>query len=198
MYPDYDKPINANIATDMREALGCINTYKNCVKSMILPYGREFAVLPLTEQALKYREILNAQRDVDYCRREANAMLGLFDRLDGLNSYEDKQKIMTFLEGMTLDTYIISYLGSFILGGNVKHIDSIHLYNSGATGLGITMTATDDVFTLNFKQSFADDKYVKAFSEQLEEFGIEYDLSDAIGFLTPEDNLIQRKRRNRE
>lgn len=43
IYPDYDKPINANIATDMRRALGTENTYKNCVLSMILPYDRQFA-----------------------------------------------------------------------------------------------------------------------------------------------------------
>ena len=82
LYPDYDKPVNANIATDMREALDCPNTFKNCVKSMILPYSREFSKKTLTEQATEYREILKAQRDRDFCRKEANAMLGLFDKLD--------------------------------------------------------------------------------------------------------------------
>lgn len=196
LYPDWNKTINANIATDMREALDIPNTFKNCVKSMILPYDKEFAKLSLKEQATKYREILNAQRDYDYCRKEANSMLGLYDKLDSLSSYEAKQQIMSFFDGMTLDTYIISYLGQMILGENKKYVDSIHLYNSGTTGLGITVISCGDNFVLNFKQNFRSDKYIKAFCNELDKAVIEYSLSDVIEFVTPEDNLIRRKRKN--
>ena len=192
LYPDYDKPVNANIATDMREALDCPNTFKNCVKSMILPYSREFSQKTLTEQATEYREILKAQRDRDYCRKEANAMMGLFDKLDEYGSYEEKQKIMDFFEGMTLNTYIVSYLGQFKLGENAMHIDEIHLYNSGTTGLGINMISCGESFVLDFKQNFASDKYVKAFSAQLDQLGIAYQASEAIPFVTPGDSLIKR------
>lgn len=198
LYPDYDKPINANIATDMREALDCPNTFKNCVKSMLLPYSREFSEKTLTEQATEYREILKAQRDRDYCRKEANAMMGLFDRLDEFDSYEDKQKIMSFFEGMTLNTYIISYVGKFNLGENAEYIDSIHIYNSGTTGLGINMNCCGEAFLLDFKQNFASDKYVKAFCAELERFGISYQASDAIAFITPGDSLIKRGSREED
>ena len=193
IYPDYDKPINANIATDMRRALGAENTYKNCVLSMILPYDRQFASLPLKEQATKYRELLNAQRDADYCRFQANAMIKLFDKLDSISGYADKQKIMTFFEDMALDTYVISYLGQFAPGSNAQHVDSIHLYNSGTTGLGITMTATDVCFTINFKQSFESDRYVKAFAAQLRRLGISCEPGNGIEFETPTDNLLKRR-----
>ena len=83
---------------------------------MALPYDREFAKKSLSEQAEEYRHILKAQRDCDYCRKQANAMIGLSDRLDSLESYEEKQMIMGFFEGMMLNTYIISYLGKFKLG----------------------------------------------------------------------------------
>lgn len=192
LYPDYDKPINANIATDMREALDAPNTFKNCVKSMILPYSRELAEKSLAEQAAEYRRLLAAQRDRDYCRREANAMLGLFDRLDGLGSYGEKQKIMAFYEGMTLNTYIISYLGRFKLGENAQYIDDIHLYNSGTTGLGVNMISCGDFFVLDFKQSFSSDKYVKAFCAQLDWLGITYQDSGIIPFVTPGDSLMKR------
>lgn len=194
LFPDYDKPINANIATDMREALGCQNTFKNCVKSMILPYDRKIAELPLSEQGTKYRNILNAQRDFDYCRREANSMLGLFDKLDSLQSYEEKQSIMSFFEGMLLNTYMISYLGRFILGENEKYIDGIHLYNSGTTGLGINMICSGENFILDFKQSFASDRYVKAFLNEIKNFGIAYTKSERIEFFTPTDKLIKHKK----
>ena len=192
LYPDYDKPINANIATDMRDALDAPNTFKNCVKSMILPYSRELAEKDLPEQAAEYRSLLSAQRDRDYCRKEANAMMGLFDKLDSLSSYEEKQKIMSFYEGMTLNTYIISYLGQFHLGENAQYIDDIHLYNSGTTGLGINMISCGDFFVLDFKQSFSSDQYVKAFCGQLSLFGISFQASDVIPFTTPGDALMKR------
>lgn len=192
VYPGYDKPINANIATDMRDALDMPNTYKNCVKSMILPYSREFSEKDLAEQATEYREILKAQRDRDYCRKEANAMIGLSNKLDCLGSYEEKRKIMTFFEGMTLDTYIISYLGRFSLGENAQYIDDIHLYNSGTTGLGINMISCGDLFIFDFKQNFQSDKYVRAFCDELDKLEIEYTASDMIPFITPGDSIIKR------
>lgn len=193
MYPDYDKPINANIATDMREALGYPNTFKNCVRSMILPYDRSFAQTTLKEQATKYRGILNAQRDYDYCRHEANSMMKLFDKLDSLTTYEEKRGVMAFFEGMTLNTYIISYLGQFILGDNAQYIESIHLYNSGTTGLGINMISCGETFVLDFKQNFNSDKYVKAFLKQLDGMNISYSASGRIEFFTPCDKLLKRK-----
>ena len=193
IFPEYDKPVNANIATDMRAALDCPNTYKNCVKSMILPYDRTFAALPLAEQATEYRSILNAQRDRDYCRREADSMLALFDKLDSLRTYREKQNIMTFFEGMLLNTYVISYLGRFTLGGNAGYIDGIHLYNSGTAGLGINMICAGDYFTLDFKQNFPSDRYVRGFLWRLDECGIQYAASGRIDFSTPTDKLIRRK-----
>lgn len=47
IFPDFDKPINANIAVDIRDALDLPNTFKNCVRSMPLPYTREFSDMPL-------------------------------------------------------------------------------------------------------------------------------------------------------
>lgn len=119
-------------------------------------------------------------------------MLGLFDKLDGFDSYEEKQKMMSFFEGMTLNTYIISYLGKFNLGENAVYIDDIHLYNSGTTGLGINMISCGEYFVLDFKQNFASDKYVKAFIAQLDKLGIDYQISEVIPFITPGDSVIKR------
>lgn len=156
LYPEYDKPINANIAAE-------------------------------------YRALLAAQRDRDYCRKEANAMVGLSDKLDSLGSYEEKQKIMSFFEGMSLNTYIVSYLGKFNFGENAQYISDIHFYNSGTTGLGINMSCCGNFFFLDFKQNFPSDKYVKAFCVELEKLGIEYTASGKIPFITPGDSIIARK-----
>ncbi len=192
LFPDFDKPINANIAVDIRDALDLPNTFKNCVRSMPLPYRREFLTMPLSEQAQEQRTLLNAQRDRDNCRRAANASLAMFDKLDALEGYEAKQGMMYFFNGMLINTYVISYLGQMVVNENAQYIDTIRFYNSGAAGMGITMLACGDKFCLNFKQSFESDKYVKAFCRQLEKYGIEYTLSEVIPFVTPKDSIIKR------
>lgn len=192
LYPDYDKPIHANIAADMREALEVPNTFKNCVCTMLLPYDRQFSSFPLKEQATEYRRLLSLQRDRDYCRRSATQMIGLSDKLDTLSSYEEKQSIMSFFEGMKLNTYIISYLGQFILGESSKYVKEIHLYNSGASGLEINMISAGGLFVIDFKQSFSSSRYVKAFCEECSRYGLSYTASDVIPFLTPTDSLIKR------
>ncbi len=193
LYPEFDKPINANIAVDIRDALDLTNTFKNCVRSMPLSYTKEFLEMSLAEQAKIQRASLNAQRDRDNCRKAANASLGMFDKLDTLESYEAKQQMMDFFNGMLINTYVISYMGQMVLNENAKYIDMIGFYNSGAAGLGVTMLATGDKFCLNFKQSFESDKYVKAFCEELKKLGIEYTVSEVIPFVTPRDSIIKRK-----
>lgn len=192
LFPYFNKPINANIAVDIRDALDLTNTFKNCVRSMPLPFSREFLNMPLSEQAANQRALLKAQRDRDNCRRAANASLAMFDKLDGLEGYEAKQGMMDFFNGMLINTYVISYMGQMVLNENTQYIDTVGLYNSGAAGLGITMLATSDKFCLNFKQSFESDKYVKAFCRQLDKYGIEYTVSEVIPFVTPKDSIIKR------
>lgn len=192
MYPDYDKPINGNIATDMREALGVTNTFKNCVKTIVLPYDHNFDNFIFKEKIAKYRTLMSVQRNADYCKKEANKMLGLFDKLDSLPSLEEKQKIMSFFESMVLNTYVISYVGKFILNENNKYVDSIHLYNSGVIGLGINMISCCGKLILDFKQSFISNKYVDGFTDQLNEHGIPYDKTWVVKFETPKDVMIHR------
>lgn len=193
LFPDFDKPINANVAVDIRDALDLPNTFKNCVRSMPLPFSRDFLDMTLTEQAEKQRTLLNAQRDRDNLRRAANASLGMFDKLDSLEGYKAKQEMMGFFDGMLLNTYVISYLGQLTVNENAQHIDTVGFYNSGAAGMGINILACGDKFCFNFKQSFESDKYVNAFLSELENLGIEYSASDTIPFLTPKDSLIKRK-----
>lgn len=195
LYPGFDKPIIANIAVDIRDALDAPNTFKNCVRSMPLPFEQSFLSMPLSEQAEKQRALLNAQRDRELCRKMADASLGMFEKLDSLPDYESKQQMMDFFNGMLINTYVISYLGKMTLNENSQYVDAICFYNSGAAGMGVTMLSCGNKFCMNFKQSFASDKYVKAFCSGLEKLDISYTLSNVIPFATPKDSLIRRNRR---
>lgn len=192
LYPEWDKPITAHIAADMREALDMPNTYKNCVHTPALPYTRELAGKTAREQAAEFRRLLNLRRDRDYCRRQANGFIGLFDRLDERGSYEAKREMMGFFEGMGLNTYVVSYLGQFNFGDGAKYVSEAHLYNSGTSGLGINMLCAGERFRLDFKQSFPSDKYVLAFTAGLEELGVPYSAGECIPFTTPCDSIMAR------
>lgn len=192
--PEFDKPINANIAVDIREALDLPYTFKNCVRSMPLPFSREFLAMPLAEQAEMQRSLLNAQRERNNLRKAANASLGLFEKLDALPDYKAKQGMMGFFNGMLMNTYVISYLGQLIVNENAKYIDRAGFYNSGAVGLGVNILSCGEKFCFNFKQSFESDKYVKAFLAELDALGISYNASEAIPFLTPNDEIIKRQK----
>jgi hypothetical protein len=192
LYPDFDKPIICNMASSIRRALVCENTFKNCVKSISFPYSLEFSELPLSEQATEYRRLLDAQRSEDYVKKEVNGMIGLFQKLDTLPSYDGKQQIMSFFEDTLLDTYVTSYVGQFNLGYNEEHVESIHLYNSGTTGLGISMCATEKYFILDFKQSFPSDRYVTEFADVLRSYQLDCRVSECIEFKTPTDSLMKR------
>lgn len=193
IYPNFDKSIIANIAVDIREALDLPNTFKNCVRSMPLPYTRDFLNKTLKEQAEVQRKLLNEQRNRDLCRKAANDSLALFNKLDTLKCFEEKQKMMEFFNGMLINTYVISYLGKMILNENEQYIDNIGFYNSGAVGLGITMLCVGNKFCLNFKQSFKSEKYVKTFCDELKKYNIKFSVSKYIEFVTPKDAIIKRK-----
>lgn len=53
-----DKPIITNMASNMRQALGMNNTYKNCVNSVYLPYDKKIESLSFKEQATAYRKMI--------------------------------------------------------------------------------------------------------------------------------------------
>lgn len=193
MYPEQIKQVNANIASDMREALGYPNTFKNCVKSMILPYDHEFAKLSLSKQAEQYRELLKKQKNINFCKMEANNMIRLYDALDEKKSFSEKQEMLSFMESIHLNTYVISYVGKFILGSNSQYVEGVHLYSAGESGMGINMTATDEKFVIDIKQGFSSSKYVKALSEKLQEWGVEATMSSCIHFNTPTDKIRKRE-----
>lgn len=90
LFPDFDKPINANIATDRRAALGYENTFKNTVKSMILPYTKNDTNKTFKEITTNYRTYLKQQKDIDFCKKEANGIIGFYNKLDEAPSFEER------------------------------------------------------------------------------------------------------------
>ena len=71
--------INSNFPVDARAALGCEGTYKNCVKSISLPYGESEAQMPTEELCRHYKRLMNEQRTPERCKDEFNKIIMLLN-----------------------------------------------------------------------------------------------------------------------
>ncbi|MBI4857861.1 MAG: hypothetical protein HY818_14065 [Acetobacterium woodii] len=192
IYPDADKPILCNLASNMRPELNLDHTYKNCVNSLYLPYSVDLEKLTFKDQAIAYRKMLNEQKQPNVVKTSANSMVYLSDKLDELPSYEAKQKMMSFFNNISLNTFIISYMGQSQLGECEQHIDSMHMYSSGTTGLVLNMLSVGENITIDFLQSFETEKYINAFIHVLNESDLDFKVSEQIEFRTPSDTASRQ------
>lgn len=190
LHPEHSEVINSNFPVDARDELCVGSTYKNCVKSVSLPYGAHEQNMTTSELSAYYKELLKAQRNPDYCKDEFNKIIMLLDILNFLPSYEKKQKILKFLDNLKLDTYLISYIGQFNLGSNEKYIDSIHLFSNCSDGLVMNMTCECGYFNIDFVQDFESEVYLRALKNQFMAEDIALTISEKIEFTTPCDDLM--------
>lgn len=185
--PDTDKPIVCSMAADMRKELGLPHTHKNCVRSMYLPFDKKEAALSLKELCTGYRESLAKQRQIGYVKQTANSFCGMNDKLDQLKTLEEKKKMMSFFDTMTVNSYVISYLGAFDLGECDAFIDAVHFYAGGIRGITANMTAAAGQFNITFIQNIETERYVAALLQLLEEYKLRYRINEKIRYSTTKD-----------
>lgn len=154
---------------------------------MYLPFGKEDAASELKALCTGYREMLEKQRQIGYVKQTANSFCGMNDKLDQLKTFEEKKKMMSFFDTMTVNSYVISYLGRFDLGECDQFIDAIHFYAGGIKGITANMTATYNQFNITFIQNSETERYVAALLGLLDEFKIRYKANDKIRYSTTKD-----------
>ncbi len=191
LYPDCGKVIKSNFPVDVRRELGVEGTYKNCVKSISLPYGEKERDMSADELCAHYKMLMNAQRTADHCRAEFNNIIMLLNILDHLHSYKKKRAVLRFLDDLKLDTYLISYIGQFAFGANERYIDSVHLFSNCSDGLVLNMTCACGRFNIDFVQDFDSEKYITSLCEEFAGENIAISVSDEIEFETPLDHLMR-------
>lgn len=187
VHSDLDKPIVCSMATDYRQAIGKEHTHKNCVGSLYLPYSQETSTLSLSEQASMYRDLMKKQRTPDSIKSSLNMQVGLYNKLESVPSLEEKNKMMSFFDDLSINTYVISYLGQFNLDSCKDYLESIHLYSSGTKGLIFNMIAAGDYITVDILQHFESDEIVSAIKRTLDEYHISYSANERITFETKND-----------
>ena len=187
LYPDNKKPIISNFPMDARKILGCDESFKNCVKSMSLPYSEKHAKMQTSELAALYKSLLNAQKDHDYCAKEFNNIVMLLSVIGHFHSFVGRQRLLGFMENLSLDTYLISYVGQFDVPE--KYVDEVHLYSDCSSGLVMNMTCQSGNFIIDFTQDFETGKYIDALKAEFAAENIPVNASDEIIFSTPRDDI---------
>ena len=119
-------------------------------------------------------------------------MAYLVNKLAERDSYEAKKKMMSFFNDISLNTFIISYMGQTKLYDCEKYIDSLHMYSSGTTGLIINIQSVGEYITIDFLQSFETENYINAFIKVIQEAGLDFKISEKIEFRTPSDSVYSQ------
>lgn len=181
-----DKAVVSNIAMDLRSVVGKEKTHRNCVGSVALPYSYSDDLLPKEMLAKKYRELFTVQREPNVIKSGINKQIGMFNKLDEIESLDKKRQMLSFFNEMTNNTYVISYLGKLRLNDYSEFIESAKFYSDGIYGLTVNMLAANGKLSLVVLQSFSETYYIQAFIKALAPYGM-LSVSELRAFTTGSD-----------
>ena len=147
----------------------------------MLEYKEKLRDWPLERQATAYRGMVFAQTTDEAVLAGANNQRGLTQMLLSKETDQERLGIAAYIGKMTeqILTATVSYVGKANYKDAEKYIRDFRTW-TGATGkyLLIEIAAVNGRFTLDFIQPFSSPIIVNAFSKELEENGITYDLQD--------------------
>lgn len=167
-----DKPVICNLAMDLRSAVDMELTHRNCVGSAYLPFTEKDRQDDRRSVAEKYRKLLAAQRTPDAVKATLNKQIGLFNRLDELNTIEEKREMLSFFNGLISNTYVISYLGRLRLNDYAQYVESARFFSDTICGLSINMLAAAGKLSLEVLQGFSEQRYVRELKRILVPYGL--------------------------
>lgn len=192
--PNADKPILCNMSCDWRESIGLPNTFRNCVSSIYLPYGKVEEKMDMVDLTSHYRMLIAKQKQLDSARCNASVMKYMSDMLDSLETIEKKQEVVKNFTSKSVDSFVCSYTGKANMGDAEKYINEMHVYSSGTKGICLQMMSIADTFTVDFLQNFSDKLYVEEFIRQAKLFNLTIECSELIKYRTPKDKGTTKNR----
>ena len=181
LYPDADDIIRITLCVNQRKALHLPLAHQCLVGGAFLEYNDSIRDLPLSKQAMAFREMLIHQT------QEENVLMGVssIKGIDGLilskESDQDRLAVAHYVNTLAkrVVTATVSYVGKANYHEAEQYIRDFRLWTTSASnGLTVEISAVNGRFTLDFLQVFSSPVFVNAFLEELEENGIVYDLQD--------------------
>ena len=192
LFPDANDPIRIALCVNQRKALQKPKAHQSLVGGAMLEYKEKMRDWPLERQATAYRGMVFAQTTDEAVLAGANSLRGLTQMLLSKDTDQERLGITAYIGKTTeqLMTATVSYVGKANYKEAEKYIRDFRTW-TGATGNYpcIEIAAVNGRFTLDFIQPFSSPIIVNAFSKELEDNGITYDLQDVTALDVPNIQL---------
>lgn len=177
LHPGNSRTIVTGMAMNLRPALGAPLYKGSSLAIAYLPYTDRVRKKPFDTQATIYRGRLILAADQERLLSGVKASTRLYQAIDQQPTVEKKcqlakQVVDRYHGGATFN---VSYVGPARLAAMEPYVLETLMQND-CTDLTIEMMAAHGSFFLTIVQEWKEDLYVKAFCEELQVQGIEYEL----------------------
>ena len=181
LFPEVNDPIRIALCVNQRKALQKPKAHQSLVGGAMLEYKEKLRDWPLERQATAYRGMVFVQTMEERVLAAANGMKMVTQMLLSKETDQERLGISAHFGKTTeqIMTASVSYVGKANYKEAEKYIRDFRTW-TGATGNYplIEIAAVNGRFTLDFIQPFSSPILVNAFSKELEDNGITYDLQD--------------------
>ena len=181
LFPDANDPIRIALCVNQRRALQKPKAHQSLVGGAMLEYKEKLRNWPLERQATAYRGMVFVQTMDEIVLAAANGMKMVTQMLLSKETDQERLGIAAYFgkSAEQILTATVSYVGKANYKEAEKYIRDFRTW-TGASGNYplIEIAAVNGRFTLDFIQPFSSPVLVNAFSKELEDNGITYDLQD--------------------
>ena len=181
LFPDANDPIRIALCVNQRKALQKPKAHQSLVSGAMLEYKEKLRDWPLARQATAYRGRVFVQTMDEKVLAAANGMKMVTQMLLSKETDQERLGIAAHFgkSAEQILTATVSYVGKANYKEAEKYIRDFRTW-TGATGNYpcVEIAAVNGRFTLDFIQPFSSPLIVNAFSKELEDNGITYDLQD--------------------
>ena len=188
LHPDSEADLRVLLAVNMRRALGAPLAHQPLVGGVVLSYKPVMRSWPLEKQATAYRGMVLVQTREERVLSEAAGQKAMTEILLSHGTDRERRDFAVKSAAMTdsIITAGVSYVGRGRFGDAEKYVRDFRLHtNSICRTPLIEISAVNGRFILSFIQPFRDDRYIRAFLEELDDNYVTYDLMDAGEMILP-------------
>ena len=175
-----DKIIRMNICFDLRKLLNTPLAHQCLVGAILFDYDEKLINLSFEEQIKVVREKVKESLEEPQSLNSISSAYNLLLMLSNLKDEDKIKQISGIINNKTKETVSasISYVGKANFGDIEQYITDFKTITISHTPIMIEISAVNGRFYLDFIQNFEDERYIKAFKEELESLKIKYEVKD--------------------
>ena len=178
MYPDNKKTIKINIPINLRDALGCRQTFRNTTGDVPLYFDpASMSTLKMEEQCSLLRKALKDSLRPENQRRIARSQMDFLKMTSGYKEYGSRYDFYGSIPVPPSDSVFISYIGRFNGGPYVEHIRDASLISGARDGMVFNIYDCGGKFHVSMIKKGSIAAFTKAFLKVLKDIGVSAEAS---------------------